>query len=64
MGEFTRYLRERLDREVDVVYVAPGTGVSVHLETELRIDYRYDARKVRYAAADRFGGAAPVGDLD
>ena len=47
MGEFTRYLRERLDREVDVVYVAPGTGVSVHLETELRIDYRYDARKVR-----------------
>ena len=63
MGEFTRYMRERLDREVDVVYVAPGTGVSVHLETELRIDYRYDARKVRYAAADRFGGA-PAGDLD
>ncbi len=63
MGEFTRYMRERLDREVDVVYVAPGTGVSVHLETELRIDYRYDARKVRYAAAERFGGA-PAGDLD
>ena len=64
MGEFTRYLRERLDREVDVVYVAPGTGVSVHLETELRIDYRYDSRRVRYAAADRFGGDAPAGDLD
>ena len=63
MGEFTRYMRSRLEREVDVVYVAPGTGVSVHLETELRIDYRYDARKVRYAAADRFGGA-PAGDLD
>ena len=65
MGEFTRYLRARLDREVDVVYVAPGTKVSVHLETELRIDYRYDARKVRYAAADRLGArAAAAGDLD
>ena len=64
MGEFTRYMRERLDREVDVVYVAPGTGVSVHLETELRIDYRYDARKVRYAAAERFGGGPAAGDLD
>ena len=63
MGEFTRYMRGRLDREVDVVYVAPGTGVSVHLETELRIDYRYDARRVRYAAADRFGGM-PAADLD
>ena len=63
MGEFTRYLRGRLDREVDVVYVAPGTGVSVHLETELQIDYRYDARRVRHAAADRFGGL-PVADLD
>ena len=65
MGEFTRYMRERLDREVDVVYVAPGTPVSVHLETELRIDYRYDARKVRYAAAERFGGgSAEARDLD
>ena len=64
MGEFTRYMRERLDREVDVVYVAPGAGVSVHLETELRIDYRYDARRVRYAAADRLGGAVSAGDLD
>ena len=63
MGEFTRYMRGRLDREVDVVYVAPGTQVSVHLETELRIDYRYDARKVRYAAADRLGGLPPR-DLD
>ena len=63
MGEFTRSLRARLDREVDVVYVAPGTEVGVHLETELRIDYRYDARRVRYAAADRFGGSPP-GDLD
>ena len=65
VGEFTRYMRGRLDREVDVVYVPPGTAVSVHLETELRIDYRYDARKVRYAAAARLGGAsAAAGDLD
>ena len=65
MGEFTRYMRERLDREVDVVYVAPGTAVSVHLETELRIDYRYDARKVRYAAAERLGGDPDAArDLD
>ncbi len=64
MGEFTRYMRERLDREVDVVYVAPGTGVSLHLEAELRIDYRYDARKVRHAAADRFGGGLPAPGLD
>ena len=65
MGEFTRYMRARLDREVDVVYVAPGTKVSVHLETELRIDYRYDARKVRYAASDRLGaGPALARDLD
>ena len=63
--EFTRYMRERLDREVDVVYVAPGTAVSVHLETELHIDYRFDGRRVRYAAAARFGAAPAVpADLD
>ena len=63
--EFTRYMRGRLDREVDVVYVAPGTEVSVHLETELHIDYRFDGRRVRYAAAARFGAAPAVpADLD
>ncbi len=63
--EFTGYMRERLDREVDVVYVAPGTKVSVHLETELHVDYRFDGRRVRYAAAARFGaGPAVAADLD
>ena len=65
VGEFTRYMRGRLDREVDVVYVAPGTRVSIHLETELQVDYRYDGRRVRYAAAARFGPSPGIpADLD
>ena len=44
--EVVRWLRERQAQEYDVVYVAPGSRVAVHVEEELRIDYDPEGRLV------------------
>jgi len=42
------YARERLGQVFEAVYVPPGHPVIVHLQQEIRIDRKKDARKITY----------------
>ncbi len=57
--ETASWLRERQGQIFDLVYTKSGSPVDVHLQQEIYIDKKPDARKVRYAT-----GVSRYEDLD
>ena len=54
--EVARWVLDRQAQEYDVVYVAPGARVAVHVEEELRIDYDPAGRLVNHEDPSFAGG--------
>lgn len=52
-AEGADWVRDRQRQSFDAVYVPPGSPVVVNLQTELRLDKKPNARKVRYSQAQR-----------
>ena len=47
--ELNAYLRERQREAVDIVYLAGGQNVVLHVESQIEIDYLPDGRKLDHA---------------
>jgi len=50
LNELTGYLRERQANAIDLVFVAGGLDLVVHVETQINIDYQPDGRKLHHAS--------------
>lgn len=48
LKETSAWVKQRYGQMFDAIYVPPGQEVAVHIDTELRIDYNPNARKVKY----------------
>lgn len=50
LTELNSYLRERQREAVDIVYLAGGQNVVLHVESQIEIDYEPDGRKLDHAS--------------
>ena len=47
-SESRAWLESRLGQIFDAVYTAPGQKVAIHIEAQINLDQRSDARKLAY----------------
>ena len=52
-SEIAKYVAERAQDAFDVVYVPPGIGAQIFVESQIPIDYATDGRKLRYDYTQR-----------